>query len=83
MVRFGVTRRTAKLDWTAIRRLSGMSRETARDLKVKGRRMGSKPEWWHGTFNPVHCSEWVAIDVLEDGQWVRAFEDGELVGRCA
>ena len=83
LVRFGVTRRTARLDWTAIRRLSGMSRDTARDLKVNGRRLGSKPESWFGSFDAVQHSEWVAIDVLEDGQWVRVFRDGELLGRCA
>jgi len=64
LVRFGVTRRTAELDWTAMKRLSGMSRDTARDLKVIGRRLGSKPEWWYGTFNPVQRFEWVAIDEL-------------------
>ena len=44
LVRFGVTRRTARLDWTAMKRLSGMSRDTARDLKVIGRRMGRSEE---------------------------------------
>ena len=83
LVRFGVTRRTAKLDWTAIERFSGMSRDTARNLNVSGRRQGSKPEWWFGSFDPVQRPEWVAIDVLEEGQWVRVFGDGELVERCA
>ncbi len=83
LVRFGVTQRTAKLDWTAIKRLSGMSRSTARHLKVKGRRLGSQPEWWFGSFDSVQRSEWVAIDVLDEGQWVRVFRDGERVGRCA
>jgi len=83
LVRFGVTRRTAKLDWTAMKRLSGMSRATARDLKVVGRRLGSKPEWWFGSFDPVQRSDWVAVDVLDDGQWVRVLKDGELLERCA
>ncbi len=83
LLRFGVTRRTARLDWTAMKRQSGMSRATARELKVIGRRMGSKPEWWYGTFYPVQRSEWVAIDVLDEGQWVRVFRDGELLERCA
>ena len=83
LVRFGVTRRTAKLDWTAIKRFSGMSRGTARHLKVSGRRLGSKPEWWFGSFDPVQRSEWVAIDVLDEGRWVRVFREGELLGQCA
>lgn len=83
LVRFGVNRRTARLDWTAMKRLSGMSRDTARELKVIGRRLGSKPEWWFGSFDPVPRSEWVAIDVLDEGRWVRVFRDGELVECCA
>lgn len=83
LVRFGVNRRMVRLDWTAMKRLSGMSRDTARELKVIGRRLGSKPEWWYGTFYPVQRSEWIAIDVLDEGQWVRVFRDGELMGRCA
>ena len=83
LVRFGVTRRTARLDWTAMKRLSGMSRATARDFKVVGRRLGSKPEWWFGTFNPVQRSEWVVIDELYEGQWVRVLRNGGFVGRCA
>jgi len=83
LVRFGVTRRTAKLDWTAIKRLSGMSRSTARYLKVKGRRLGSQPEWWFGSFDPVQRSEWIAVEVWRAGQWVRAFHEGVAVGQCA
>ncbi len=83
LVRFGVTRRTAKLDWTAIRRLSGMSRDTARHLKVIGRMLGSKPEWWYGAFDPVQQSEWVAVEVWSAGQWVRVFRDGEFVEQRA
>ena len=60
-----------------------MSRDTARELKVIGRRLGSKPEWWYGTFHPVQRSEWVAIDVLDEGQWVRVFRDGELAEQVA
>ena len=83
LVRFGVTRRTAKLDWTAIKRFSGMSPGTTRDLKVKGRRLGSKPESWFGSFDAVQRSEWVAVEVWNAGQWVRTFHEDVAVGQGA
>lgn len=56
------------LDWAAFKRESGISREDARRLKIKGRRWGADPAEWRAVFSSIYAEDWVGIG-LWNGKW--------------
>jgi hypothetical protein len=71
LVRFGVAPETAPHDWRALKELSGMSARLARGLYEAAIERGANPNEWFGTFDPVPRELWVAVEVYENGKWVR------------
>jgi hypothetical protein len=39
-------------------------------LEERGRKLGSNPDNWFGSFKPVTGDQWIAIEKLEDVGWV-------------
>ena len=67
LVRIGVAPETAPHDWQALKELSGMSSETAQSLYNAAIKKGSRPGQWRGTFDAVPRSQWIAVEVVQDG----------------
>jgi len=70
LVRIGVSEETAPHRWPALKRLGRISSKTAARLVRAAYRDGADPMQWRGTFDPVPRSLWVAVEVLENDEWV-------------
>ena len=67
LYRIGVLPEAAPLNWTAIRKQSGMSGKTGRRLVDNAKRWGSNPWDWYGSFSPVLESKWQAVETFKNG----------------
>ena len=67
LYRIGVLPEAAPLNWTAIRKQSGMSAQIANRLAAAARKWGANPLDWYGSFSPVLESQWQAIEVFKNG----------------
>ena len=67
LYRIGVLPEAAPLNWTAIRKQSGMSSQIANRLAAAARKWGANPLDWYGSFSPVLESQWQAIEIFKNG----------------
>jgi hypothetical protein len=74
LVRIGVTPSVAKYDWHTLQRRGRIPRAVATGLVRAANDMGADPAEWFGTFAPVSRDRWSAVDVWEDGAWVRVLD---------
>ena len=75
LVRFGVDPDTAPHNWQTLKELSGMSSKEAQRLYRAAIEEGARPGEWWGTFDPVLRSQWVSIQVHENGRWVEVMKE--------
>jgi hypothetical protein len=73
LYRIGVLPEAAPLNWTAIRKQSGMSGKTARLLVENSKLWGASPWDWYGSFSPVLESQWQAVETFNNG-WEKSPE---------
>jgi hypothetical protein len=67
LYRIGVSPEAVPLNWTAIRKQSGMPTQMANHLVAAAKDLGANPFDWRGSFLPVAESQWRAIEVFHDG----------------
>jgi hypothetical protein len=67
LYRIGVLPEAAPLNWTAIRKLSGMTASTAKLLLRNAKELGANPWHWYGSFSPVLESQWQVVETFKDG----------------
>ena len=67
LYRIGVLPEAAPLNWTAIRKQSGMSGKTVHLLLQNAKRWGANPWDWYGSFSPVPESQWQAVEIFKNG----------------
>lgn len=70
LVRFGVDPETAPYDWNALKRLSGMKSKHAEHVAAAGLKLHARPSEWFGTFDAVPITEWTAVEIYQDGEWI-------------
>ena len=59
----------APLNWTAIRKQSGMASEAANHLVAIAKVWGARPFDWYGSFAPVLASDWQAVEYFFGNAW--------------
>jgi hypothetical protein len=69
LFRIGVAKDTVPLNWTAIRRQSGMSSKTANAIVRVARDWGANPYDWYGSFEPVRKDMWITMELFYQGRW--------------
>lgn len=67
LYRIGVLPGAAPLNWTAIRKQSGMSAQIANRLAAAAKDWGANPFDWYGSFSPVLESQWQAVETFNKG----------------
>ena len=70
LVRIGVTPDVAPHDWKAYRRLSGISADRAKAIYDEAVSAGARPGEWFATFDAVPRTKWLAVEILENENWV-------------
>jgi hypothetical protein len=70
LARIGVAPEVAPHDWKAYRRLSGISAERAKAIYDEAVSAGARPGEWFATFDAVGRAKWLAVEILENENWV-------------
>ncbi len=70
VARIGVAPKTAPVDWAKHRREGRIAPSVADALEEAGRAIGSVPQDWFVSYEPVPAEEWILVQVLDDdGVW--------------
>jgi hypothetical protein len=73
--RIGVSPETAPHHWVALKRIGRINNATARGLYSEALKKGADPMEWRGTIDPVMQDKWLAIEIFNEGQWIRYERD--------
>jgi hypothetical protein len=70
LVRIEVAPETAPHDWTAFKKLSGITSKAARSLEQAAAEAGASPHQWYVSFAPVPREKWLSIERWDGEAWV-------------
>lgn len=58
------------IPWKSLKHQAKIDKKKAAFLVENGKIMGGKPEEWHGSLSPINISDWIKIEIYENGKWV-------------
>jgi hypothetical protein len=70
LYRIGVERGTAPNNWDAFVQKSEVSRDTVLELRHLAKGKGASLKDWFASFEPVPQSKWLAVEILDNHQWI-------------
>jgi hypothetical protein len=73
LYRFGVARATAPHNWDDFTHKSGMSHDTLAELRRIAKSKSASLKEWFASFDPVVRSQWLAVEIFANNQWVTDF----------
>jgi hypothetical protein len=68
--RIEISPRTARLNWRAWRKLSGVKSRTVKGLEQVAIEMGANVRDWRMTFDAVNGKDWIAVEGFIGGTWM-------------
>ena len=70
LARIGVAASIAPHDWKDYKKLSGVSPRRAKAMYDRAVAVGSRPNGWRVSFDPVPQSEWRIVEIWNDFEWL-------------
>ena len=74
LYRIGVAHETAPHNWDAFVQKSGISHDTAVELRRVAKKNGASLKEWFASFDPVEQSKWLAVELMDNHKWINAIQ---------